>query len=107
MKTMMILACMCMIGCAFDPSAPDTSSTNMQPSDTNGGNYSVPSGGDPGTACGAKSVFFVNTPEGVVIVEVPAFCNIVIGPDRGDPAPDYVSNPNPIEDIMIKNVRTR
>ena len=108
MKTTLILSmCACMIGCAFDPSSAPDITSNMQPSDTNGGNYNAPSSGNPGTACSAKSVFIINTPEGIVVVEVPAFCNPSMIPNAGDPAPDYVSNPNPVEGIAIKNVRTR
>ena len=97
MKTMIVsaLSLVCMFGCAMEP-ATITDKADMQPTSSGGWDY-VPTTGSPSSRCGAKSTFFINTDQGIVIVDVPAFCNPSIGPDRGDPAPDYVSDPNPWE----------
>lgn len=95
---MLVLACMS--GCAIEP-ATLTDKVGIQPI-SSGGDY-VPVSGSPGEACSAKSVFIINTDHGIEIVEVPAFCNRSIGPDRGDPAPDYASDP--WENVLHGNVK--
>lgn len=92
-----LLAIVCMTGCVLQEAEHSTDgSAGMQPTSSGGGNY-IPVAGSPAQRCTAKSVFVVNTPEGPVVVEVAANCNPSVGPDVGDPAPDYVSDPNPWE----------
>jgi hypothetical protein len=99
MKSMIVsvLALVCVAGCAMEPATTDKTPDAQPATNSNGGEYVPIAPGNPGTPCGAKSTFIINTPDGIVIVDVPAFCNPSIGPDRGDPAPDYVSDPNPWE----------
>ena len=90
-----VLALVCVAGCAIDPSTDNSG----KPASSGGGHVPDIAFEPAGQAgqCSAKSTFIYNTPEGIVIVDVPAFCNPSIGPDRGDPAPDYASDPNPWE----------
>lgn len=71
----------------------------MQPTSTERGGY-TPGTGNPGQLCSAASHLIINTPEGPVVIDIPANCNPTIGPDRGDPAPDYASDPNPWENKL-------
>jgi len=83
----------CLAGCSMQ-AGEDTkdSATNTQAAYAGQGNYS-PGSASPGQLCSAASHFIVNTSEGLVVIDLPANCNPTIGPDRGDPAPDYASDP--------------
>lgn len=90
-----ILFSLALIGCGG--ASPDPTESNSTSSPGESYNYDSPSSGNS-QPCDKPTFIVVNGVE----TEVPSLCNQNLGPDKGDPPPDFAVDPDPWDKSSVK-----